>query len=76
MTDEIAEVADLIEVAQPEIPVAQVDNGVPAPSSGHPTVQEAQAMFVENPGLMSVLTDSGILIRDGVFIEVPEVTGA
>lgn len=31
----------------------------------HPTIEEAKAMFDENPGLASVLTTEGWLHRDG-----------
>lgn len=30
-----------------------------------PTIEEAKAMFEENPGLSAVLTDQGFLHRDG-----------
>lgn len=41
-----------------------------ADPSAHPTVPEAEAMFAENPGLSSVLTDRGTLTRDGVLTAV------
>ena len=41
----------------------------------HPTVAEAEAMFADNKGLSSVLTDAGILTRDGVIIAVPVASG-
>lgn len=46
-----------------------------ADPSAHPTVPEAEAMFLENKGLSSVLTDRGLLTRDGVFIDVPQAIG-
>ena len=39
-----------------------------------PSVQDAEAMFAENPGLASVLTDRGVMTRDGVVTAV--ATGA
>ena len=47
-----------------------------ADPDAHPTVAEAEAMFAENKGLSSVLTDKGILTRDGVIIHVPEAVEA
>ena len=50
--------------------------GAEPAAEAHPTVAEAEAMFAENKGLSSVLTDRGVLTRDGVFIAVPEAIGA
>ena len=33
-----------------------------------PTIEQAQAMFAENPGLAHVLTTEGNLSRDGVLV--------
>lgn len=33
------------------------------------TIQEALAMFSERPGLSDVLTDQGVMRRDGSFIQ-------
>lgn len=38
--------------------------------AGNPSLEEAQAMFADNPGLAAVLTDRGTLTRDGVLIPV------
>lgn len=35
-----------------------------------PTVHEAEAMFAANPGLASVLTERGVMTRDGVVTAV------
>ena len=40
-----------------------------------PTVAEAEAMFADNKGLWSVVTDKGTLTRDGVIIAAPVLTG-
>ncbi|CAB4200383.1 hypothetical protein UFOVP1356_38 [uncultured Caudovirales phage] len=40
-----------------------------------PTTLEAEAMFADNKGLWSVVTDAGILTRDGVIIAVPVASG-
>jgi hypothetical protein len=53
------------EAAEPEAdeqpPV--VDQSLPVEM--HPTVEEAEAMFKENTGLSTVVTDAGLLTRDG-----------
>lgn len=48
--------------AKPAAPEATNEEQV---EEQHPTVEEAKAMFGENPGLASVLTDAGWLHRDG-----------
>lgn len=34
------------------------------------TIEQAQAMFAENPGLAHVMTDQGNLSRDGILVKV------
>lgn len=46
-----------------------------ADPAAHPSIAEAEAMFADNKGLASVLTDKGILTRDGVIISVPTAVG-
>lgn len=41
-----------------------------ADSGAAPTVAEAEAMFADNKGLASVLTDRGVMTRDGVVTAV------
>jgi hypothetical protein len=46
-----------------------------ADPEAHPTIAEAEAMFAENSGLSSVLTDKGLLTREGVIIQAPKAVG-
>lgn len=43
------------------------------PQDDTPTVEQARAMFEQNPGLSSVVTTEGSLSRDGIL--TPALTG-
>ena len=60
---------DAVETTDAQDPVDHADV-VEQLDAEHPTVEQAEAMFADNAGLASVLTDKGNLSRDGILTPV------
>jgi hypothetical protein len=76
MTDEITIEPIIADEPVADAPVSEPTAADAAPSAqdpvsdtpavaANPTIEEAEAMFADNPGLASVLTDRGNLTRSG-----------
>lgn len=73
---ETVETATTADTAAPEAPKAKGKKGKAAAAEADPTVEEAEAMFKDRPGLDSVRTQAGWLTRDGqLTVLTPALAG-
>lgn len=79
VADPVVETApETVETATTEAPKAKAKgkNGKAAAAEVDPTIEEAEAMFKERPGLDTVRTQSGWLSRDGALtVLTPALAG-